>query len=123
MNDKKVKQITEENPFLLLLGTLDGGRVVTDLTEDYPRIVEGVKRTGLPGSLTVTLTIKPDGKGEVSTVEVHAKVTPKIPKKSRKGTTFFIDEKNYQLTRLDPTQVDMFEGERISPAVKSVANS
>lgn len=107
----KVKAIAAENPFLQLLAQLDSGRVVTDLTEDYPKLVEAVKRTGMGGTITLTINVKPDGKGEVETVEVHAKATSKLPKKSRKGTTFYVEEKTFMLTRIDPKQTDMFEPE------------
>ena len=96
----------QTNPFMLMLAQLGGGRTITDLAEKYPQLVEAVKRTGKKGALVLSLTIKPDGKGEVETVEVHDETKLKLPERDRKPTTFYVTEKN-TLQRSDPNQSEM----------------
>jgi len=113
----RIVALIETNPAIALLAQLDGGRVVTDLAEKYPQVVEAVKRTGRPGELTLKLKIAPDGKGDVQTVEVHGKVVPNIPTPVRRGTVFFVTEDN-QLSRQDPNQkeIDFAGAARVAAA-------
>ena len=114
-NDK-IEQIIKHNPAILLLAQLDGGRIVTDLAEAYPLLIEAVKLTGKKGELVLRLKVKPDGKGAVETVEIEGDVTTKVPKRDRRATTFFIDEKTHHLTRNDPKQVEINFGGRPAAA-------
>ena len=86
-----------------MLCELRGGAAVRELGEAYSQVIEGVKKTGKKGVISLELTIKPDGKGEVTTVEVIDDVKKKVPSKDRKPTTYFVTEEN-TLSRSDPTQ-------------------
>jgi hypothetical protein len=98
---EKTIALIAENPFLQLLSRIDNGRFVTELTERYPILIEAVKRTGKRGEMTITIKVKPDGKGEVETVDVDAEVKGKLPVRDRRATTFFIG-KDHLLQRVDP---------------------
>jgi hypothetical protein len=106
-NEEKILQLMQANPALLLIAQLDGGRVATDLAAEYPKLIEAVKLTGKKGELTLTLVIKPEGKGEVQTVEVLGQVKPKVPKRDRKPSIFFVEPDTHLLTRNDPNQADL----------------
>lgn len=94
------------NPFAALMGELSNGRVMIDLAEKMPLVIAAVKRTGKKGSLTLTLTVKPDGKGEVQTVDISDEVKVKLPERDRRPTTFFITGEN-DLSRTDPNQTEI----------------
>lgn len=104
--DPKVQAFVCSNPAIQMLAQLDGGRTITTLAEKYPQVVEGVKKTGAKGKLVLTLEIRPDGKGEVQTVEVLGKVDTKIPERGSRATTFFVTEENL-LSRRDPNQQEI----------------
>ena len=110
MNDTedKVKLILQENPFLQLLAQIEGGRTAGQLAEKYPQLVAAVKEAGKAGKLVLEIKIKPEGKGEVSLVEVTASVTAKLPEKDKRPSLFFIDEKaGHLLSRDDPKQTEL----------------
>lgn len=114
--DDKIQQILTANPALQMIAQLDGGRVVLALSEKYMRVVESVKRTGQKGELNLKLVIKPDGKGQVETVEVHGDVKLKMPERGHKPTTFFVTEDN-TLSRTDPGQREIEFPEPATPAI------
>ncbi len=120
-NEEKILQLMQANPALQLIAQLDGGRVATDLAIEYPKLIEAVKLTGKKGELTLTLIIKPEGKGEVQTVEVLGQVKPKTPKRDRKPSIFFIESETHLLTRNDPGQGELFDGEKPQPRAASGA--
>lgn len=119
--EEKILQLMQANPALLLIAQLDGGRVATDLAIEYPKMIEAVKLTGKKGELTLTLVIKPEGKGEVQTVEVLGQVKPKTPKRDRKPSIFFIENDTYLLTRNDPGQGDLFTDDKAPRGVARAA--
>jgi hypothetical protein len=103
-----------------LLSQLNGGRVIRDLAEKYPQVIEAVRKTGKKGELSLRLVIRPDGKGEVQTVDVLDEIKTKLPERDKKATTFFVSEENL-LSRLDPNQREMeFEAPGVA-AAKEVA--
>lgn len=104
--EEKIQQIISTNTFIQLLAQLDTGRVVSDLAEKLPQLTEKVKSVGKAGTITLTLKVKPEGSGEIETVEISADVKVKNPEKSRKATIFFITEE-HQLSRTDPGQTEI----------------
>src|SRR5579883_2059599 len=92
--DDKITAMMQTNPFMQLLAQLANGRTMSVLAEKYPQLVAAVKQTGKKGELVLKLSVKPDGKGEVETVEVHDEVKIKVPERDRKPTVFFVTSEN-----------------------------
>lgn len=105
MKQDAIAQIISANPALAMLAQLDRGRIVADLAEAYPALVEAVHRTRKPGELQIKIKIKPV-KGEPGGLNVAADVLPKVPKNERRETFFFVTEDNL-LSREDPQQPDL----------------
>lgn len=76
------------------------GRTHTDLSEALVELVEAVQETGKKGSLSLTLTVKPEGSRQVLVTD---KVAVKAPEGERDASFFFIDD-DANLTRDNPTQ-------------------
>ncbi|WP_043586911.1 hypothetical protein [Geminisphaera colitermitum] len=111
--DERTQQVIDTNVFIELLAQLGRGTVAADLAEKYPQAVQAVRTTGKKAELTFSLIIKPDGKGEVQSVEIETAVKLKLPERDRKPTVFFIERDSNFLTRNDPKQMQMFpESER-----------
>ena len=90
-------------PFGDILGELAGGTTYATLTESLEEIVVKVRETGKSGTLTLTLTVKANGK---SGITVTDKVTAKVPQDPRGDTLFFSDQDG-GLHRQDPNQKDL----------------
>lgn len=105
-NDK-LASIVQTNPFIQAIAQIYNGGLVTDAADELRHEIESVKKSGKPGSVTLVLSIKPDGKGEVIMVDVKGEVKRKKPKKEQRPTTFFI-EQDFTLTRDDPGQSELF---------------
>lgn len=102
MSDK-VELLIQQNPFIRMLAQLHNGALASEAADELAHAVEAVKKTGKKASLALTITINPEGKGEVVAIEASGKLAPKLPKRDQRATTFFVDDKN-QLTRHDPNQ-------------------
>lgn len=87
---EKIQAMVQVNPFIQVLAHVYKGELVTELTEELGRVIAAVKRTGTKGSLTLKLSVKPDGKGEIRTVDFDGDVVAKAPKRTKRATTFFV---------------------------------
>lgn len=87
-------------PFTDVLGEIEGGQFLAELTEEVYKIVAAVMETRKPGRLKIALTITPTGKG---TVNLDAAFDSKEPEHDRATTTFFVGPGNV-LQRNDPAQ-------------------
>jgi len=90
-------------PILETLGQLRRGLLLSDLSERMADLVKQVKATGRGGKLTLTLTVKPAGKGVVRNVVVEDEVALKLPAPDKEATIFFPTEDG-SLSRSDPNQ-------------------
>lgn len=93
------------------------GELVNHATAELAQVIAAVKNLRKPGSVTITLSIKPD-KHSSKEVEVQADVSVKVPKRGLKPTSFFVGRDN-ELLRSDPDQIDAFDpdtGEVTAPA-------
>lgn len=104
--DEKIAAIVQNNAFVKMLTELANGRTVSECAEELALVIEGVKRTGKKGVLTIELTVKPEGKGEVEAVEIVGLPKPKVPKRDPRSTTFFISGE-HDLVRDDPKQATL----------------
>ncbi len=89
-SDDKIQVLVQANPFVQMLAQLREGGFITECTEEIGRTIAAVKRTGQKGKLTITLTVLPDDKGEVRTVDITGEAVPKLPQRKKKATTFFV---------------------------------
>ena len=90
-------------PFTDLLGEIEGGELLHDLTEAYYLIVSAVMETRKAGKLKLTVDFKPTGKG---TVSIDAKFDAIEPEHDRMSTTFFVGNDG-SLQRHDPNQPNL----------------
>lgn len=99
----KIVALVAANPAIQLLAQVHAGLTVTEMADAQRLAVESVRRTGKKAVISIQITIAPDGKGEVVSVETSAEVKVKLPKKSVRATTFFVTGDN-ELQRADPNQ-------------------
>lgn len=93
--------------FTDVLRDIRRGRVVEAASEELAEVVKAVMITGKPGSVTVTVEIRPQGKGDNALI-VSAKVNAKEPQEDLPAGIFFADPGTGDLLREDPTQQRMF---------------
>lgn len=86
-----------------LLTDIDDGKLHTQLTELWPRVVKAVRETNKPGSLTITLNAKLD-RGTM--VVVTPKVSTKMPAPATGASIFYSDEEG-NLSKHDPKQLPL----------------
>ena len=97
--------------FARMLLELNGGDVEQELSNKLTELVSAVKLVVKPGSMTVTLHVKPATKAGAEVVFVTDEIKSKVPEFDRAPTLFFIDDEN-QLRRQDPRQTNInFEKE------------
>jgi hypothetical protein len=85
-----------------------------ELADGLTKLIEAVKTTGKPGSLSVRFDVKlVDGGG--TAVIVNDRIAMKLPEKNREGSIAYIGEGN-KLQRTDPTAMPLFAEEDIRTA-------
>lgn len=104
--------MANSRPFMDFLRELRGGQTHDDLSDALQELVAEVTDLSRAGTLTLTLTIKPLGKGDG--VQVGADVKVKPPK-SAPGVSIFFPTPENNLVRNDPRQKTM-ELREITPA-------
>lgn len=87
--------------FIKTLQAIRKGALVALLADDLKEVSEAVAELGKTGSLTLQLTIKPNG----DAVIVQPKITKKVPQQAVGDAIFFVGEKGLQ--REDPKQTDI----------------
>lgn len=81
------------------------GRSERELSEKLRELVAAIEDTGKGGSITYTLTIKPQANAEHA-VLVQDAIKVKLPELDRPASIFFADEA-YRLVRSDPRQMSL----------------
>lgn len=96
--------------FMDMFIEMRNGGAAIEMQKALEDVGAGVRKTGKPGKVTLTLTITPAEKGsEIDTVFLADTITTVIPKPDKKRTLFFINDDN-QLTRHDTRQMNMLDG-------------
>jgi len=85
-----------------VVGDLRKGAALADLNDEYQKVVKAVRETGKSGTVTLKLTIKPNGE----TVFVDDDISSKPPKPAKNTSMFYADEDG-GLHRRDPRQGEM----------------
>lgn len=83
-----------------------------DLTDKLKELALAVMEEGRPGSMTITIALKPRAKGEG--IDASVAINSKPPKEEPGSSIFFITPSG-ELVRDDPRQTDM-ELREIGPA-------
>lgn len=87
-------------PITDVLGEINGGEFVAELTSALYDVVRATRDTMKPGALKIGLKITPTGRGSVT---IDAKLDATIPEHVRPATTFFVNDDG-TLLRDDPRQ-------------------
>lgn len=103
MADATEPQTEDAQSFASFLCQHARGRSERELSEKLRDLVQAVEDTGKGGSITYTLTIKPQANAEHA-VLVQDDIKVKTPQLDRPASIFFADEA-YRLVRSDPRQM------------------
>jgi hypothetical protein len=93
-------------PFTRFLQEHRNGRAQSELADALNELVEAVVEHGKPGTLTLTLKIKPATKGMGNSLLVTDEVKVKKPMGERGESLFFADGDS-NLSRRDPRQPEI----------------
>lgn len=95
---------------LTTLCELRNGRTIDELSQQLGEVIEAVRRTGKPGTLSLRLTVKPFSKGktdeEVQPLAIDDAISTKLPQLER-GVTLFFSAADGSLERNDPRQMSL----------------
>jgi hypothetical protein len=111
-----VKQVADGGTadFLGTLVVLNRGNTVIDASRELHDLVAGIVNSNKPGELNIRLKITPSGwkqgGGRVNQVDIDPIISSKIPRHDQGKSIFFVTESN-GLTRDDPEQEKLFEGD------------
>lgn len=94
---------TEEQSFAAFLCQHARGASERELSTALRDLAEAVEETGRPGSITYTLSLRPESRAE-HVVTTTDEIKVKMPKADRPASIFFIDQQ-YRLVRNDPRQL------------------
>lgn len=97
MTDRHVR------PFAEWLQEQRSGQAHIECSDALNELVEAVQATGKQGTVTLTVKVKPAGKGDHGTVLVADTVTVKLPQAERGEAIFFADD-DHNLVRHNPAQ-------------------
>ncbi len=90
-------------PFVDTLNTIRVGELHDELTTELNALVAAVCATGRKGELTLKLSLKPTGRGQIEIVD---EVKTKVPALPHGSTIFFATPEN-NLQREDPRQMPL----------------
>jgi hypothetical protein len=93
-------------PFTRFLQEHRNGRLQSELADAVNELVEAIVEHGKPGSLTLTLKMKPATKGLGNSLLVTDEVKVKKPMGERGESLFFADDHS-NLSRRDPRQPEI----------------
>ena len=93
-------------PIFETLREIRRGDALDELGVELNALVAAVRATGKPGSLTLTLKVKPASAGDITTLMITDLIAAKAPRGERESTVFFSDANN-DLLRRDPRQAEI----------------
>jgi hypothetical protein len=112
------EEAADSNYFATALAAMDYGNTLAQLSDGLAVLVKEVAALGRPGSLSLTIKLKPTGgRGQL---EVVSEVTTKRPT-SEPGKSLFFAGPSGELLREDPRQRKLDLGDDIN-APRKVAN-
>lgn len=90
-------------PFTDVLGEIEAGQFLEDITKELRKLVNAVREVRKPGAIKLAFKISPTGRGSV---EIDAKMDSTIPEHDRPATVFFMTPDG-TLLRDDPAQIKL----------------
>ena len=100
--------------FVQTLVVLNRGKTLIDASRELQAVLDAVIETRKKGSLTIKFDITPKGfdrdTGRTNQVDIDPSISSKIPRHDQTPSVFFVKEDN-TLTRDDPAQTALFEGD------------
>lgn len=105
MTDQQNAEGPEVRPFAAVLQELARGQVHDELSRKLHDLVDAVTEHGVKGTLTLSMTVAPIAKGDVSVLTVSGTVASKPPTASQ-TSAFFVDRQG-NLSRRDPKQPEI----------------
>lgn len=97
--------------FLMALGRHDGGALVENADELLKDCVKEVTRYGGKATVTITLTVSPNGETGNRALKLSATAKATLPKRAQ-GEAFYWAGEDDELLRNPPKDHDLFEGPR-----------
>lgn len=97
------------------LAELDRGRFLIECGREMRELTDAIRNAGnKKGTLVIRLEVAPSGmrEGRLNQVEIKGSVAAVRPKPDVRSSIFFVSEDS-QLTREDPDQLEMFDGEPV----------
>lgn len=94
-----MSNIVEGKPFTDVIGELEGGDLLHELTAKLYEVGRAVRETRKEGSIKLSIKLSPTGKSFI----LDAKIEAKVPEHDRPSTTFFMTDEG-TLMRNDPNQ-------------------
>jgi hypothetical protein len=101
--------------FVDIIGDLDDGRVVEEMTHQLREVVRAVRTSQKKGSVTLKIDIELDGRQFV----VNASVKPTIPTPAAGMTIFFANDDG-ELRKDDPKQIPLKNLDRKPEPLRTV---
>jgi hypothetical protein len=97
VSERRNKRFTD------VLLDIRGGDVIAELTDQLREVVQRVRDTGRPGSISLTLKVKNASKGAGAALLIEDDIKVKLPV-AEKGTTILFATDEGELQRNDPRQ-------------------
>lgn len=116
VHDRKVR------PFAAFLQEQRGGVLHAEVGEALNELVAAVHDIGKAGELRLIIRVKPAARNAAETVVVEDEVVVKLPQPDRQAAIFFVD-KEFNLTRNNPFQTEMFPREVPRPSESATSES
>ena len=95
-----------ERSFVDTLKDIRHGDVIGELGAELSALVGAVRATGSKGVITLSITVKPASKGDVSALVLEDEIKVKPPKFPKGSTILFATEDN-ALQKQDPRQPEL----------------
>lgn len=92
-----------KRPFIDTLRDVEGGGLLDELTDVQHALIDAIRLTNNGGELTIKLTYKPEGAGQMT---IKADVKSKEPVLAR-GTSLFFLTPEGNISRRDPRQQNL----------------
>lgn len=106
------------NTFANTVAQIRGGDFQEEASKKLQELVGAVRETGRPGTITLTMKIKPaTARGSMSTLIIDDKVVCKMPEVEKAQSLFFATDEN-TLQRNDPNQKELALKTVSMPAVE-----
>lgn len=90
-------------PFVDTLRDVEFGTLLEELAEVQNQVVDAVMETNKAGEITIKLSYKPEGAGQLTIAADIKHKTPKLPR----GKSLFFVTPDRNLTRQDPRQAEL----------------